>query len=235
MGDPNDNPLNIIDNPTAAPLPQRTQPVSAIICHTTGSGSTWQQILNFYTDAHGYQPHYAIELDGTIHRTAAETLVAWHTAIMAPERALYQQGYDTWSHWNWPLSANAPQDTGSEYPGYATWRDMWRPAGKDSPLDLPTGAYPNNVSIGIECQQPPDNQKTADIFTDAQYTSLIALVKDIVTRYSLNVDRLSILGHYDCSPMRRSTRAGGWDPGDAFNWSRLFNGVSPPPPGGDGG
>src|SRR5438132_882085 len=76
---PGDNPLdNIVDNPTEAPLPARTKPVQAIIIHTTGSGSTWQQILNFYTDKNGYQPHYAIETDGTIHRTADESLVAWH-------------------------------------------------------------------------------------------------------------------------------------------------------------
>jgi N-acetyl-anhydromuramyl-L-alanine amidase AmpD len=221
---------NIVENPTQAPLPARTHDVVAIIIHTTGSGSTWQQILNFYTDKAGFQPHYAIETDGTIHRTAAESLVAWHTAIHASERALYEKGYAEWSHWHWPLSANGPSDVGSEYAGYATWKNMWCVAGKNSPLDLPTGAYPNNVSIGIECQQPSDAEKTADIFTDAQYTSLIALVKDLVTRYNLTLDRLSILGHYDCSPMRRSTSAGGWDPGDAFNWQRLFDGVQPPDP-----
>ena len=226
-----DDPLaNIVDNPTQAPLPARTQPVKAIIIHTTGSGSTWQQILSFYTDKNGYQPHYAIQTDGTIHRTADESLVAWHTAIKGAERALYQQGWDVWSRWHWPLGANAPTDTGSEYSGYGTWKNMWRVADKNSPLDLPTGAAPNDVTIGIECEQPSDADKTADIFTDAQYASLICLVRDVVGRYSLNVDRLSILGHYDCSPMRRSTGAGGWDPGDAFNWGRLFDGVQPSTP-----
>jgi N-acetyl-anhydromuramyl-L-alanine amidase AmpD len=232
MGDAFVDPLaNIVENPTQAPLPNRTQDVKAIIIHTTGSGSTWQQIVNLYTAADGVGPHYAIQLDGTIHRFAAETRVAWHAGLSTRERQLYEQGYGVWSHWHWGLSDATAVDTGSEYAGYKTWKDMWRVAGKESPLDLPTGSHPNNVTIGIECQQPGDADITADIFTDAQYTSLIALVADIVRRYSLPLDRLSLMGHYDVSPMRRSTTRGGWDPGDAFNWDRLFNGVQPPPPG----
>jgi hypothetical protein len=223
-----ESPLIIVENPTHRALPARTQPVQAIIVHTTGSGATWEQILKFYTAEDGYQPHYAIQLDGTIHRIADEKLIAWHCAIEPPEHSLYRQGYATWSRFSWSHTTNAPLDNGAEFSGYRVWRDRWREIQVDSPLDLPTGGSPNFVSVGIELEEPPDGQRTADIFTDAQYASLISLVGDVVQRHSVPVDRQHLLGHSDCSPMRRSTAHGGWDPGDAFNWTRLLEGVSPP-------
>jgi N-acetyl-anhydromuramyl-L-alanine amidase AmpD len=42
------------------------------------------------------------------------------------------------------------------------------------------------------------------------------------TRHQLPKDRRHLLGHYDVSPLRRSTSHGGWDPGEKFNWSRFL-------------
>ena len=51
-------------------------------------------------------------------------------------------------------------------------------------------------------------------FTDAQYTSLKALVEDICGRYDIPMDRQHIIGHQEYSPKKK-------DPGELFDWSRI--------------
>jgi N-acetyl-anhydromuramyl-L-alanine amidase AmpD len=105
--------------------------------------------------------------------------------------------------------------------GYRFWRDTWRAAGLQSPLELVTGDHPNGVSVGIELQEP--DSPLPDSFTDAQYTALAQLLLDVGQRQGVPLDRRHVLAHQDVSPMRRSTAAGGWDPGMAFKWNRLWD------------
>ncbi len=51
-------------------------------------------------------------------------------------------------------------------------------------------------------------------FTDAQYTSLKALVEDICGRYDIPLDRDHVIGHQEYSPKKK-------DPGELFDWSRI--------------
>lgn len=51
-------------------------------------------------------------------------------------------------------------------------------------------------------------------FTDAQYTSLSALVTDICQRNDIPMDRDHVIGHEDFNPQKN-------DPGELFDWSRL--------------
>lgn len=51
-------------------------------------------------------------------------------------------------------------------------------------------------------------------FTEAQYESLAALVKDICERSSIPLDRAHVIGHSEYSE-------GKSDPGELFNWSRI--------------
>lgn len=210
--------VQIIGALTARKLPPRSGPPRAIVVHTTGD-TDLDKILRWYRSAEGLQPHYVIAVDGTIYRIAGEDLIAWHAKIDAAEARLYQRGYTEWSCWTWPLSASAPVHVGHEFSGYRTWRDSW--PGLQSPLELVTGEHPNSVSVGIELQQPV--KPGPGIFAGAQYEALAALLVDVGDRNRIPLDRQHVLGHSDCSPMRRSTAAGGWDPGVGFDYNRLWD------------
>lgn len=218
---------SVVADPTQRALPYRTAAIGCIVVHTTGD-TDWAAILRFYTDAQGFQPHYAIEQDGTIHQIVDEDVVAFHVGMSNTEIGHYQQGYNHWSH----IRATQNQgtwsytDTGAELANYGTWRDTWLSAPVQSPLDLATGANPNSVSVGIELEAPENAERTPDIFSDAQYDALIRLLASISTRNSLSIDRAHILGHYDANPFNRSNASGGWDPGEAFNWTRAIDGAA---------
>lgn len=209
--------LRFVDRPTARTLPPRPGKPVAIVVHTTGD-TDLDKILRFYTGSDGLGPHYCIALDGTIYRIAAEDRVAWHAATTADERAAYAQGWQHWRSHAW--KDGAPVDTGGELPNYRAWRDTWL-ATTQSPLDLVTGAHPNYASVGIELQQP--EKPGPAIFGDVQYEALAELALDVGERNGITLDRRHVLGHYDVSPMQRSTARGGWDPGDAFAWGKLWD------------
>jgi N-acetyl-anhydromuramyl-L-alanine amidase AmpD len=213
--------MNLINFPTKRQLPRRVLPISAVVIHTTGD-TDLDAILRFYSSTDGYQPHYFIDTAGTVRRIASEDHVAYHAAIYATEAAAYQQGFTHWSTLSWDDATKEPKSFGGSFPGYATWKTTWLNDSTSSPLDLVTRGHPNAVSIGIELQQPTDDETTPDIFTDAQYDALTELVADVCSRNQVPLDRHHLLGHYDVSPMRRSTSHGGWDPGERFNWNRLL-------------
>lgn len=52
-------------------------------------------------------------------------------------------------------------------------------------------------------------------FTDAQYASLSALVADICARNDIAFDRDHVIGHEEYNPAKS-------DPGELFDWDRLF-------------
>lgn len=209
--------VQIIGALTQRELPERPHPAIAAVVHTTGS-TDLAKIMAFYRDPKGLQPNDCIATDGTIYRIAWEDRIAYHCKIDPAEARLYQRGYAEWSTWIW--KNERPEHVGDEWSGYRTWRDTWR-AECQSPLDLVTGAHPNTVSHGIELQQP--EKPTKDIFTDAQYDALARRLEDLHATIGLQLDRRHVLGHSDCSPMRRCTAAGPWDPGRAFNWNRVWD------------
>ena len=210
--------MNVISKPTQRVLPDREGPTKAVILHTTGA-TDLAKILAFYQSKDGLQPHYSIGLDGTVYSIVDESKVAWHCAIEKDEATIYESGYKTWSEHRWVNDRVV--DFGQEYTGYRQWRDQWRPAGLDSPLELVTGRHPNSVSVGIELLQPVNPGPA--VFTDAQYQAAAELVSDVCARNKIVVNRQNILGHYDCSPMRRCNDAGGWDPGYSFSWNKFFD------------
>lgn len=207
-----------IDYPTRRILPARAAKPKAFVVHTTGE-TDLDKILRFYTDEDGFQPHMLIEVSGVRRRIVPADHIAYHCKIDPAEARLYQRGYSEWCEWVW--KNDQPVHMGTEFTGYRAWRDTWRTQGLSSPLDLITGAHPNAVSFGIELQAP--STPGPDIFTDDQYRSLAEALGDEGERYGIPLDRKHVLGHYDCSPMRRSTAKGGWDPGDAFKWNRIWD------------
>jgi N-acetylmuramoyl-L-alanine amidase len=70
----------------------------------------------------------------------------------------------------------------------------------------------NTASVGIEIVNP-GHEFGYRPFPDAQIASVIALVGDIRTRWTVDDDR--IVGHSDIAPDRKE------DPGELFPWKRL--------------
>jgi N-acetylmuramoyl-L-alanine amidase len=70
----------------------------------------------------------------------------------------------------------------------------------------------NTASVGVEIVNP-GHEFGYRPFPDAQITSVIALVADIRTRWTVENDR--IVGHSDVAPDRKD------DPGELFPWKRL--------------
>ena len=179
------------------------------------------KILAFYTSVSGLCPHYVVDYAGKIYRIADEGSVAWHCKIDDAEARLYRMGYGEWSQWIW--NDGNPKHLGQEFPGYRNWRDTWFMRGLQSPLDLITQDKPNYRSIGIELQSPTDDMKVAGIYTIAQYGALAELIKGISVRQRIPIGRERVLTHSDCSPMRRCTNRGPYDPGLAFDFNRLWD------------
>lgn len=218
QGVPLVSPPQFIDTSTRRVLPVRVGKPVACVIHTTGE-TDLDKILRFYQDEDGLQPHYMIEIGGTVRRIVGEDHIAYHCKIDPHEARLYSMGPETWRTWDW--HNDAPRHLGIEATNYAEWFRTWEPAGLKSPLELVTGDHPNSKSVGIELQQP--SEPTKDIFTDEQYSSLAFLLNDVAERNGIAISRSTVLGHYDCSPMRRSTARGNWDPGAGFNWMRLWD------------
>ncbi|MFP4129756.1 MAG: 1,6-anhydro-N-acetylmuramyl-L-alanine amidase AmpD [Halorhodospira sp.] len=74
----------------------------------------------------------------------------------------------------------------------------------------------NAYSVGIELE---GDERTP--YTDAQYAALTGVLRALLASYpALTADR--IVGHSDVAPERKS------DPGPAFDWGRLYAGLSAP-------
>lgn len=213
--------LTVLKTPTANVTPHRSlAAVHAIVVHTTGQ-TDLDKILEYYSGSDDkVNPHCLIETTGLVRRFADEEAIAYHCKLYPEERAAYGHGYSHWSRCLWDDEKKAVIVTGDEQPNYAQWKASWPTL--RSPLEHPTGSYPNQVSVGVELLQPLPTQVTPDIFLDAQYEALALLIHDICQRLEVPVERRNILGHYDVSPLRRSDKNGGWDPGAKFNWKRLF-------------
>lgn len=74
----------------------------------------------------------------------------------------------------------------------------------------------NDFSIGIELVNA---QTGRDPFTDAQYSSLIALTTDLTTRFNIPLNRIT--GHRHVTHYPELKR----DPADNFSWERYLTGV----------
>lgn len=211
--------MNVTQAPTKHDLPKRETPVRAIIVHTTGDNNL-QKILAYYQSTDGLQPHYVIGIDGIIYQVADERLIAYHCKIDKQEAIHYRMGWSHWCRWVW--QNDRPVETSQEFAGYVEWRDTWRRLGYQSPLELVTVDRPNSYSIGVELQQPV-KPVAGQIFTEPQYQSLAELLNDIGERHDIKLDRGTLLGHSDVSPMRRCNASGPWDPGAQTNWNKIFD------------
>lgn len=209
--------MDIIKRISGHSHPKRSRSVACSVIHTTGDTDA-DKIIHYYQNGdHGIGPHYLITYDGSIYQFVEEDECAYHAGYGDGQVELYQSGLDVWSK----RINQEPWKLSDSYSGYETWKSRWP---LESPLELVTGQHPNNASIGIELQEPVHRQP--EKFFDAQYDSLVNLLKDIAGRHSFALDRNHLLGHYDVNPIARSSKDGDRDPGEAFNWDRLLTAVT---------
>jgi N-acetylmuramoyl-L-alanine amidase len=76
------------------------------------------------------------------------------------------------------------------------------------------GPFPHGATL--ESEKQVSDWTNAEPYTEAQYVTLIALLKDIQSRHPA-VTPHNVLGHSDISPGRKT------DPGEHFDWNRLVN------------
>lgn len=193
---------------------QRLSPPTCIVLHTTGTSQLEKALVYYQKNRDGICPNYVVGGDGTIYRTLSDDYVAYHCGHGATGE-LYQKGWAVWSRW----AGKPPTELAASYTGYAMWRERW--PGKESPLDLVTGAHPNARSLGIEFQA--SRRTLPEVFTDAQYAAGAWLVAAKAKEHGIPLDREHVIGHYDVNPVARVDSLGDKDPGRKFNWTRILD------------
>jgi hypothetical protein len=202
----------------AGKLSKRPAPPVAIVVHTTGVGPVSRFDDTSQRARHGwacpgdaaawiygtlmeFSGHYVIDGEnGQLVQVVPEELVAEH--VGGHDGPRYIDG--TWK---------AARET-------SWWPVRW--PGKASPLDLAggrlwTGGSCNRNSIGIEVA--PRAVAPRGAWSDAAWTKLVELLREVGARYGIPLDREHVVTHSDASPLARSTAGGEpWDAPPA-QWS----------------
>ncbi len=215
------------DLATQVPKPRdvddRTAPVWGLVCHTTGSGIVEQAVklgvnpldhaVAYYLKPDSYFPHYVIGWDGHLVQVADERERAQHVGISAADRAAYASGV-----WTKKLATGL----------VLRWRARW--PGFRSPNDLYPGKSVNNVYIGCELTPLLKKDPVYGFFTVEQHKMVAMLARDIGERHGLPDhwwQTSRFCAHEDLSPLTRSDKNGGWDPGimrvdPNFHWGYVL-------------
>ncbi len=233
------------------------RPVRRVIIHVTG-GDTFEGARKTFTLPGGVTgAHYVIEADGTLHQFVSEERRANHAGMHAHVRKLYLKGGRGWRRYkkyftkanlpgrNFPPGSVyldealnvLPGETspgvalvmppgGGEWPDYAYFDSRWGPGALPPGLSSASPS-PNADSIGIEIVSVGGGMPDPKRYSDAMYATLGPLVADICARHGLAVMPETVCGHEDVNPVERW----GWDPGQGFDWGRLFSlaGAAPQP------
>ncbi|MEZ4472043.1 MAG: N-acetylmuramoyl-L-alanine amidase [bacterium] len=183
-------PLRVVQNHTPASTTWRARSSTAVVMyHTTGRNLTRlamraAKAAGAHPDDLGaidraaaawyarggaqYHCHYLVGLSGRVFELAPSDRVAYHTASLGEVE----------------LAKAVP----------SWWRKRW-PAVRH-PLDLPSGRYPNNVSVSIDVL--PDLEAR---YTDAQLDAAAYLAQALSAQYRIPLDRAHHLGHSDADSL----------------------------------
>jgi len=218
----------LVKNPKDMPV-NRAVPVYGIALHTTGSGIVEQAIklgidplehaVNYYLKPDSYSAHYVVGYDGALVQISLEEEKCYHIGLTEEDRKAYSSG--AWEKKVSPTTLKC-------------WKDRW-PVNKN-PLHLtPTKGF-NESFVGIEMLPLLSGSKWQPMFKGSRYTlaqhqMVVMLAKDIAERHGFpdKWHRSSrLLGHEDCTPLTRSVKSGGWDPGASrmepwFDWEWVLN------------
>lgn len=204
--------------------PNRVQAPWGACIHTTGSGvitkartagaDPLEYAVAYYLKPDSYGPNYVIGYNGRIVCVSPEMERAAHIGLTKADRLRYDNG--AWKR-SIPKAASL-------------WMKRWRTRGFRHPLQLFIGKSPNDAYIGIEVlpvvADDPDGYTPSlkTTFTSMQHESARALLLDIGMRWEWPYDNERptlqqwreqgrIVGHEDVTPLTRSDKDGGWDPG----------------------
>ncbi|KKN38764.1 hypothetical protein LCGC14_0750270 [marine sediment metagenome] len=200
----------------------RTKPVFGLVVHTTGGGapnaakkeriSVLEWCVARYERTYGC--HYVNGydgVDGDLIQVGNEYEKP-HTVGMKEQNASIRAGT-----WKTDISKKTLKH----------WRAHWPT--RANPLKLFPGSSANNVYVGMECPpcvwwdrklkrtvSSPKPMRPGLRFTEAQHDAVVLLSIDLAERHNWPdgwwlLPRL--VGHEDLSPIVRSTKTGGWDPG----------------------
>ena len=196
-------------------LPLRKRVPTVIIIHTTGSGIIIKALKRgldpreyaaaYYAGLRAFSSGYLVGWDKHVVGTVPEQLVAYHTGSSRERAAAYRRGYDYWSRYTWVHGSGLVRLKRGDK-RYEGWKRRWPDL--ESPLELPTGRYPNFVSVGVDLLAPPPGEP----HPQAQLAMAAGLVLDIADRWEIELSKTTLLRHVDCDPATRSNKRGGWDP-----------------------
>ena len=169
--------------------------------------------MAYYLKPDSYFTHYVIGYDGHCVQVADERERAQHVGLSASDRSAYLSGA-----WKKKLATGTAERWAQRWPAFA------------SPMHLFPGKSVNNVYIGCELTPLLKRDPLFGLFTQAQHQMVAMLARDIGERHGLpdhwwQTSRL--VGHEDVSPLTRSDRGGGWDPGALrvdpnFHWGYVL-------------
>ena len=192
--------------------------VYGLVVHTTGSGlptkakqrgvSPLKVAVDYYTQKQVRGCHYVIVPEGEIFQLACEDEQAYGVGT-GEQRDSILKGKGKWEK---DLPAALVQRWKQRWPGYA------------NPLDLLPGTKSANGCY-VHVELPPIIDKsrwwslggtTACRFTVEQHQAVAQLACDIASRNDWKDAwwrTPQLLGHEDLTPISRSVKSGGWDPG----------------------
>ncbi len=163
--------------------------IRLIVLHATYMKEDEEALQRLCDPATEVSCHYYVARDGQITQLVPDEDVAWHAGV---------------SRWTMP-SKGATGETLENLNPYSLGIEIGNagPFGKLYPKGPPK-----------ELEQAPD-WAAAEPFTEAQYTTLAALLKDLMTRHNLKLE--AIVAHSAVAPDRKT------DPGPHFDWIKLHS------------
>jgi hypothetical protein len=200
----------------------------AIVIHTTGSGPVvrWrkeqgkpgkEQATPFLTAVHrtyraimAAGPHYVVGQAGECVQVCAERLAAWH--VGSDDSAAYVRPQWLEARYEW-------------------WAERWPELTSPTQLAdgrLWAGGSCNINTIGIEVVPPAADVRAS--WSQACWTRLERLVRDIASRHGIPMRREYIVTHSDAHPVARTDNRGEpWDPGSGQwdGWPVRWESVQP--------
>lgn len=242
-----DSPLAVFIDKPRDEVNRKAKNVTGIVLHTTGANkfdvaaylkdrvqfAVDLRKIDYYDNPGANYPHYLIpwQAPDTEHvalQVAPESDRAWHAGIGTPSLALYDDG--SWMRHH--VEGGQLVALEAPYPGYASWRQRWPNVASPVALLAWHRTRDPNQFLGIEMTQPVDT-KTSIPIADEQHSRCARLVVDIARRHGIEADLTRqmlvrkgggagwppvVMAHSDIDPMHRTTKNGGWDPGDSVNF-----------------
>ena len=112
-----------------------------------------------------------------------------------------------------------PENLVAYHAGKGTWQDDPKYTDKlnDYAIGIELVAIGSQEDMEQYLTEEEYGKLSSDLigYTDAQYAALKSLIEDICARNDIPMDRQHIIGHEEYSPKKT-------DPGELFDWERLF-------------